>query len=231
MDEHAWFAKDTRFKEVMAGDAIVEFMRVCPERPYERGEFLFHQGAAATHLHVIAAGQVKLVVPTATGHERVIAVVGPDDMIGEAFVLEGRVYRVDAVALTPVRSCPMDHEQFTWLSLHAPDFVLRFATILATSLVRCREVMSHTFDPVKVRIAKVLLDQAERFGEAEGAAGRVVLRTGMRHDEIASLASATRVSASMAIAELREIGLVTGSRGEYRIDVAGLAAYVEDVEG
>jgi CRP/FNR family transcriptional regulator, cyclic AMP receptor protein len=92
-------------------------------------------------------------------------------------------------------------------------------------------VMSHTFDPVKVRIAKVLLDQAERFGEAEGAAGRVVLRTGMRHDEIASLASATRVSASMAIAELREIGLVTGSRGEYRIDVAGLAAYVEDVEG
>jgi CRP/FNR family transcriptional regulator, cyclic AMP receptor protein len=230
MDEQAWFAKDTRFKEVMAGDAIQEFMRVCPEKPFARGEFLFHQGEVATHLHVIASGQVKLVVPTATGHERVIAVVGPDDMIGEAFVLDQRVYRVDAVALTPVRSCPMNHEDFTWLSLHSPDFVLRFSTILATSLVRCREVLSHTFDPVKVRIAKVLLDQAERFGQPDGAPGTVALRTGLRHDEIASLASATRVSASMAIAALREVGLVEGSRGQYRIDVPGLSAFVEDTE-
>jgi CRP/FNR family transcriptional regulator, cyclic AMP receptor protein len=227
MDEQAWFARDTRFKEVMAGDAIQEFMRVCPERPFARGDYLFHQGESATHLHVIASGQVKLVVPTATGHERVIAVVGPEDMIGEAFVLDQRVYRVDAIALTPVRSCPMDHEQFTWLSLHAPDFVLRFATILATSLVKCREVLSHTFDPVKVRIAKVLLDQAGRFGAPDGATGVVELRTGLRHDEIASMASATRVSASMAIAEFREIGLVEGSRGQYRIDLKGLADYVE----
>jgi CRP/FNR family transcriptional regulator, cyclic AMP receptor protein len=227
MHEKAWFAKGTGFKTVMGGDTMREFMRVCPERPYERGDYLFHQGESATNLHVIASGQVKLVVPTATGHERVIAVVGPEDMIGEAFVLDEPVYRVDAVAITPARSCPMNQEQFRQLSLHAPDFPLRFSTILATSLIRCREALGHAFDPVKIRIAKVLLDQAQRFGEGDERRGVVALRTALRHDEIASLASATRVSASLAIAELREIGLLEGTRGHYRLDVEGLAAYVE----
>ena len=147
----AWIARGTRFKEIMKGDAMASFMRVCPERSFQPGDLLFRQGEPATELHVIATGQVKLTVPTATGHERVIAVVGPEDMIGEAFVFEEPVYRVDAVALTQVESCPMDHEQFLTLTLEAPDFVLRFTNLLATSLIRCREALSHTFDPVKVR--------------------------------------------------------------------------------
>jgi CRP/FNR family transcriptional regulator, cyclic AMP receptor protein len=228
MRDPVWLARDTRFKEVMEGDALSEFMRVCPERPYQRGEYLFHQGDPATHLHVVAKGQVKLVVPTATGHERVIAVVGPDDLIGEAFVLDSPVYRVDAVAISDAATCPMNQEQFTRLALHAPSFVLRFSEILATSLIGCRELLGHAFDPVKVRVAKVLLDQAERLGTTSDDGDRVALATGLRHEEIASLASATRVSASMAIGELREIGLVEGSRGQYHIDVAGLRAYTED---
>ena len=225
----AWVARGTRFREIMKGDAMASFMRVCPERACEPGDYLFRQGEPATQLHVIATGQVKLTVPTATGHERVIAVVGPEDMIGEAFVLEEPVYRVDAVALTEVQSCPMDHEQFLTLTVEAPDFVLRFTNLLATSLIRCREVLSHAFDPVKIRIAKVLLDQAKQFGVgAPDHTGVVTLRTRLRHEDIASLASATRVSASMAIAELREIGVIDGSRGHYRIDVEGLSRFVEE---
>jgi CRP/FNR family transcriptional regulator, cyclic AMP receptor protein len=222
----AWYAKDARFGDVMAGDPFRDFLRVCPDLPYERGDHLFRQGEPATHLHVIASGQVKLSLATATGHERVIAVVGSGDMIGEAFVLEERVYRVDAIAITQARSCVMSREHLMQLAQESPEFVVRFSSILATNLIRCRESLSHAFDPVKLRIAKVVLDQARRFGEP-GDDGRVTLRTGLRHEEIASLASATRVSASMAIAELRDVGLVDGSRGEYRVDVAGLADYIE----
>jgi CRP/FNR family transcriptional regulator, cyclic AMP receptor protein len=227
----AWIARGTRFREIMQGDAMAAFMRVCPERAFKPGDFLFHQGEPATQLHIIATGQVKLTVPTATGHERVLAVVGPEDMIGEAFVLEEPVYRADAVALTAVQSCPMDSEQFLELTLEAPEFVLRFTSLLATSLIRCRETLSHTFDPVRIRIAKVLLDQARQYGSrASDAEGVVKLQTKLRHEDIASLASATRVSASMAIAELREIGVIGGSRGRYRIDLEGLSRYVEDAD-
>ena len=231
MRASVWFAQGTRFSEVMAGDAMAEFMRVCPERPFRRGEYLFRQGDPASHMHVIAQGQVKLVTLTPEGHERVIAVVGPDDFIGEAFVIDTEHYLLDAVAITDVVACPMDRDQFTQLALHSPTFTVRFAEILATNLVRCRDLLTHTLDPVKRRVAKVLLDQAERFGEREEGGDLVSLTTELRHDDIASLASATRVSASTAIAELRELGIAEGSRGKYRVSLAGLRAYIEDEIG
>jgi CRP-like cAMP-binding protein len=222
----AWYAKDARFSDVMAGNPFRDFLRVSPELPFERGDHLFRQGTPATHLHVIAVGQVKLSVATASGHERVMAVVGPGDMLGEALMLDERVYRVDAVALTPTRSCIMNRDHLMQLATESPEFVVRFSSILATHLIGCRESLGHAFDPVKLRIARVVLDQAQRFGEPTQGAF-VTLRTGLRHEEIASLASATRVTASVAIAELREVGLVEGTRGDYRVDVAGLAAYID----
>lgn len=235
MATSVWFAQGTRFSEVMAGDAMQEFMRVCPERPFPKGSYLFRQGDPATRMHVIARGQVKLVTLTPEGHERVVAVVGPDDFIGEAFVLDTEHYLLDAVALSDVVACPMDQQQFTQLALHAPTFTVRFAQILATNLVRCRDLLTHTLDPVKRRVAKVLLDQAERFGSAGGATegdgvsdgDLVELVTQLRHDDFASLASATRVSASTTFAELRELGIVEGSRGRYRVALARLRDYVE----
>jgi CRP/FNR family transcriptional regulator, cyclic AMP receptor protein len=223
-----WFAQGTRFSEVMPGDALAEFMRVCPERPFRRGEYLFRQGDPATHMHVIAQGQVKLVRFTPEGIERLIAVVGPDDFIGEAFVIGAEHYLLDAVAITDVVACPMDRDQFRQLALYAPSFTVRFAEILATNLVRCRDLLTHTLDPVKRRVAKVLLEQAERFGERRDGSGMLTLRTELRHDDIASLASATRVSASTAIAELRELGIVEGTRGMYRVSLDGLHDYVAD---
>ena len=228
MRASVWFAQGTRFSEVMPGDAMAEFMRVCPERPFQRGAYLFRQGDPATQMHVIAQGQVKLVAPTPEGNERVVAVVGPDDFIGEAFVIDTDHYLLDAVAITDVVACPMDRDQFTRLALHAPTFTVRFAEILATNLVRCRQLLTHSLDPVKRRVAKVLLDQAERFGVPTEREDLVALHTELRHDDIASLASATRVSASTAIAELRELGIVEGSRGAYRMSLAGLRAYVAD---
>ena len=231
MRASVWFAQDTHFSEVMKGDVMDEFMRVCPERPFARGSYLFRQGDPATQMHVIAKGQVKLVSLTPEGNERVVAVVGPDDFIGEAFVIDTAHYLLDAVAITDVVACPMDRDQFTRLALHAPAFTVRFAEILATNLVQCRQLLTHSLDPVKRRVAKVLLDQAERFGEPQGGGDLVSLQTELRHDDIASLASATRVSASTAIAELRELGIVEGSRGAYRMSLEGLRAYVADEIG
>jgi CRP/FNR family cyclic AMP-dependent transcriptional regulator len=69
----------------------------------------------------------------------------------------------------------------------------------------------------------VLLDQAQRFGAPEQEPGWWRLDTSLRHEEIAWMASATRVAATMALSELRELGLVQGTRGRYRLNLAELA--------
>ena len=113
------------------------------------------------------------------------------------------------------------------MSLQAPNFVLTFAEILASHLFYCREQLSSSYAPVKVRVIKALLEQADRFGRPDDESW-TLLSTELKHEELASMVTATRVSVSMAIAELREEGVLEGTRGEYRLDMPALRELAED---
>lgn len=221
-----WFIKDTAFTNRVSPEDMNVFMKVCPDKRYDKGDFIFYAGDPATDLHVVSQGQVKLVTPTATGSERILAILGPNDFFGEAFLAEGENYRVDAIALTEVKTCPVSRAQFKQMALTAPGFVLTFAEIMAGHLFDCRDQLSLSYAPVKSRVVKTLLEQAERFGKDEGT-GWVKLSTQLKHEELASMITATRVSVSMAIAELRDEGLLEGTRGEYRLNAQALSQHLE----
>ena len=101
--------------------------------------------------------------------------------------------------------------------------MLSFAEILASHLFHCRDQLSSAYEAVEKRLVRALLEQTERFGRPLHD-GWYELNTELRHDELASMIRATRVSVSMAFAELRERGLIEGSRGVYRVNVTGLRA-------
>ncbi len=217
--------KNTGFAQRLSERDMAVFRRVCPDKMYEKGQTIFYAGDPATDLHIIAKGQVKLVTQDANGSERILVVCGVNDFIGEAFLTEASSYFVDAVALTDTVTCPVSRPQFLQMALHAPHFTLTFTEILASHLFHCREQLGHSYAPVKTRLVKTFLEQAERFGEPEEN-GWVKLETELKHEELASMISATRVSVSMAIAELRDARLIEGTRGNYRIDVAALSSYL-----
>lgn len=226
-----WYVRGTGFASRMEPQDRATFMSVCPDVRYEKGDAIFRLGDPATHMHVIAQGQVKLVAPTATGHERILAICGADDFIGEAFIHEADAYRVDAIALTDTTTCPMSRDQFKQLSLHAPSVTLGFMEIMASHLFACRENLGSAFDPIRLRVAKALVDLCQRFGtptDDDGSWYR--LDTELKHEEIASLTSATRVSVTSAFTRLREEGLVEGSRGRYRVNMPGLTSLAEGDE-
>jgi len=229
MSESAFIVRNTRFSDVIARKDMDIFMRVCPERPYARGDSVFRAGDPAREMHVIARGRVKVTVATPEGEERILAICGPDDFIGDAFVAEDAAYRAEAVALTDVVTCPISRDQFLQMSLNAPGFVLGVCEILSGHLFDCRAQLASGYDPVLVRVAKVLLDLAERFGEP-GEDGWVTVTSNLKHEEIASMVSATRVSVTMAMGEMRERGLVEGSRGTYRLHVPALTSMTESLD-
>ena len=232
MSDSPFIVRNTRFSEVVSREDMGVFMRVCPERPYGRGASVFRAGDPAREMHVIAKGRVKVTVATPEGEERILAICGPDDFIGDAFVAEGAAYRAEAVALTEVVTCPISRDQFLQMSLKAPGFVLGVCEILSGHLFDCRAQLASGYDPVLIRVAKVLVDLAERFGEQggeQGADGWVTLASNLKHEEIASMVSATRVSVTMAVGELRERGLLEGSRGTYKVHVPALTSMAESL--
>ncbi|MDF1522720.1 MAG: Crp/Fnr family transcriptional regulator [Trueperaceae bacterium] len=227
MTVHPWHVPRSGLTQRMGARDLGTFMTVCPEVRYQPGDAIFRIGDPAEQLHVVTKGQVKLTVGTPRGQERILAVCGPDDLFGEAFVLDQQAYRVDAIALEETATCPMSRDQFAQLAQRLPSFAVTFAGVLATHLFECRDQLGQAYDPIRVRVANVLLAQAERFGAPDGD-GWVRLRTRLRHEEIASMVSATRVSVTTALGEFREMGLMQGTRGRYRLRIAGLAAFVDE---
>ena len=104
-----------------------------------------------------------MVTSAPDGHERILAICSPDDFIGEAFLQEAQVYRVDAVGLTPAVTCSLSREQFLGLALRA----LSFAEILASHLFGCREQLSYAYDPAKQRLVRVRAGRALREAARE----------------------------------------------------------------
>ncbi len=227
MTDRPWFVTDSGLAERLDDADRGVFMRVCPERAYRKGETVFREGDPAESLHVVAKGRIKLTRVTPDGRERILAIVGPDDMIGEAFLREDARYRADAVALgDDVVTCPMSRGQFQQLSLQAPSFVLAFSEILARNLFVCRDRLTGGYAPIKVRVAQALVEQGRRFGRPADDRDWLELETELRHEELAALIGATRVSVSTAISDLRQDGLLEGTRGRYRLHVPAL----EDLE-
>ena len=216
-----WLLKDTEFTARVNEHDMGIFMKVCPDKRFAKGDVIFYAGDPATDLHVISQGQVKLVTPTANGSERILAVCGPNDFIGEAFLRDSAHYRVDAVALVDTTTCPVSRDQYVRLAQEAPTFAMTFTEILAGHLFQCREQLSSSYAPVKVRLAKVLVEQADSYGERL-VNGDVKLVTNLKHEELASMITATRVSVSMAMAELRDEGLAMGTRGTYTLNLESL---------
>jgi CRP-like cAMP-binding protein len=221
-----WFVTDTGINERLTDNDWDVFHRICPSRQFTKGDIIFHAGDPATHLHIIAEGQVKLVALTPTGNERILAICGQEDLIGEAFLSTNAHYRADAVALTDAHTCPVSREQFLTVVKEAPHFALGFSEVLASQLFGCYEQLSDSYAPVKYRVAKVLIDQARRFGKPADQPDWHVLETSLKHEEIASMVTATRVSVSMAVAELKRDGVLEGSRGHYLLHLEDLEELV-----
>jgi CRP/FNR family transcriptional regulator len=221
-----WFLEDTGIIERMSEEELMVLSRICPKYRYIRGDVLYHAGEPATNLHIIIEGQVKLVAFTPGGKERIFAICGPQDLIGEAFLPQDAHYGADAVALTEIVTCPVSRQQFLELSLHLPQFVLVFAELVVGYLTACRQQLEDVYAPVKLRLVKVLLEQAQRFG-ASAEDGWVELHTELSHDELAAMIGATRVSVSLAMAGLRKQGLLESSHRHYRLHAPALETLLE----
>lgn len=96
--------------------------------------------------------------------------------------------------------------------------------MLADHLAHCRNLLGASFDPVKLRLVRVLLEQARHFGVPHSEPDWVRLDTDLTHEDIAALVTATRVAVSKGLSELRQEGMIEGERGRYRLNAPALAA-------
>lgn len=197
----------------------------------KRGELLVRQGEKAKLVYVVRSGYAKLVSMSPDGHEVMVGIVGPRDILGQAAVMEGeRDYLVTATALTGMDMAIWSRAKALELSKQFPEIHSRLDAQLAENLqVLLGRVHTVSEGRVSNRMARVLLELAQRHGEARPPG--VAILPPLTRQDLAALTGTTLYSASRLLADWEHKGLLTTSRGSVRIrDVGGLTAIAEASE-
>jgi CRP/FNR family cyclic AMP-dependent transcriptional regulator len=165
-----------------------------------RGEHLFEEGDAGDQLYVVLDGKIKLTRAAADGRENLTSVLGPGEMFGELSLFDPRPRTMGAVAVTDTRLAALAHDELRGWLAGRPDVAMHLLRALVQRLRRTNDVLSDlVFTDVPGRVAKALLDLAQRFGTQEE--GGLQVNHDLTQEELAQLVGASRETVNKALAD------------------------------
>jgi len=190
-----------------------------PRRELGKGERLYGAGDPADTVFRVDQGLVKLSIDVASGRERIIGVAGPGDLIGaltpgQRDLHEGAEALSGSVVVTVVPRA------------EAADFEPALFRAAGDQLARVTLALEDGELPVAARLARALLRLGERFGQPSES-GIVRLTLPLTHENLAAMIGAARETTTATLGELRQLGLLEGTRGSYRFRPEPLFDYAQ----
>lgn len=213
---------DGVFADALESGDLDELMAAGRRRRYGANVTLFHEGDDAGPVMVLLSGRVKAVALDAGGHEAIVAVRGPGDLLGELSAIDGAPRSVTVTTLEPVEALVLAGSAFTAFLERRPRVALVILRMVAGRLryadARHADLASHD---VVGRVASRLVELSERYGVE--TAGRIEVELPLSQEEIASWVGASREAVSKALHVLRSLGIVeTGRRRIAVLDIEAL---------
>ena len=177
------------------------------ETRLRRGEVLFHEGDSGDRLYIVVEGKVKLGRSAADGRENLLAVMGPGQMFGELSLFDPGPRSATVTAVTDAAFASLSHDDLLkWLD-GRPMVARSLLSQLAGRLRKSNDVVSDlVFSDVPGRVAKALLDLADRFGRT--ADDGVHVHHDLTQEELAQLVGASRETVNKALADFASRGWI-----------------------
>ncbi|MGE0386160.1 MAG: Crp/Fnr family transcriptional regulator [Gammaproteobacteria bacterium] len=188
-------------------DAIDAIAAGTQERRLANGEVLFRRGDMPRGFFVVVYGQVKLVIESTRGAEKVIDLLATQQSFGEAVMFMDRPYPVTAQALTGTLVLHIAREPVFALLERDPMFARRMLAGLSQRLhALVQDVESYSLRSCAERFIGWLLQSAG--GEDAGAAGEVEIILPTARHVIASRLNLTPETLSRVQHDLIDAGLI-----------------------
>jgi CRP/FNR family cyclic AMP-dependent transcriptional regulator len=172
-------------------------------RSYAKGEVIFHRDDPGDSLHIISAGEVRVVLPSPEGEDVTLALLGPGDFFGELSLLDGGGRSATTVAAKATETLVVQRDRFLqWLSSR-PAAATAMLAALGRRLRAADELVGElAFLDVHCRLARKLLDLAGPVAD-EGE-----LELHFSQDELASMVGVTRESVNKHLRFFRRQGVI-----------------------
>ena len=181
-------------------------------------EVLFLAGDPGDGLYRLDEGLLKVSIASASGAERILAILGPGAVVGDLAIIDGLPRSATVTALRDCKLRFLSRAAFDAFVAREPGTYKYLVTMLAA---RLRDtdllVAAGSFLPLKGRVARALLDLAHAFGN-EVAGGRVVIRQKVSQSELAAMAGIARENVSRIMNDWMRAKIVTRQSGYYCLE-------------
>lgn len=119
---------------------IAQISEMLTTRKYSAGNVLFQEGDPVSNFSIVAEGWIEIIQALGTEEERLLAVLGPGDFLGEISLLyQHRNRSASALAKTPVKLLEMSPLDFETLLRRQPLFAFRILEETSRRLRRTEE--------------------------------------------------------------------------------------------
>jgi CRP/FNR family cyclic AMP-dependent transcriptional regulator len=192
------------------------------------GEALFRVGDTGDGCYRIETGLVKIVVASRQGEERIISLLGPNAIVGELSMIDGKPRSASVIAIADCSLSFISLARFRKYSEAHPELASYLMKTLAQRLRQADDALAAaTFLSVKGRLARALLNLAEYVGE-NNSGGEIQLRLKIGQGDLAAMAGVARENVSRTMSDWRKRNIVTRSSEYYCInDPTALAQETE----
>jgi CRP/FNR family transcriptional regulator, cyclic AMP receptor protein len=184
-----------------------ELRSLMSETTLRRGETLFNEGDPGDRLYILLDGKVKLGHTANDGRENLLAVLGPGELLGELTLFDPGPRSTTATAVAPTRLLALEHGTLMSFLETRPGLAKHMLKALAQRLRRTNESLADlVFSDVPGRVAKALLDLADRFGQPTDEG--VHVPHDLTQEELAQLVGASRETVNKSLAEFVSRGWI-----------------------
>lgn len=179
------------------------------ERPMRKDETLFRRGDPGSFMIAVLQGEVRIVIPSAAGKDRIIRVMGAGEVLGEIALLDGAPRTADAIAVTNGRLLVLERRDVLPRLRQSPDLCIRVVELLCRRLrATSRQVEDLVFHDVATRLAAQLL---------ELTANHPRHLVDITQKELGAMVNATRESVNKTLRGWEEQGIVALSPGRVTV--------------
>ncbi len=132
---------------------------------YNKGDIIFHKDTLPLGLFIIEKGKVKIYKYAGNGHEQIVRLTRPGDIIGYRALLNETPYSSTAEALEETNLCFLSKDLFQNLMKNNDSVGANIMKLMVTELNHTEDLLSeNSFKPVKARVAEMLLYIKEKYG-------------------------------------------------------------------
>ena len=181
-------------------------------------EVLFMAGDPGDGFYRLDEGLLKVSIASASGAERILAILGPGAIVGDLAIIDGLPRSASVSALRDCKLRFVSRKAFETFAGKQPEIYHYLAKILATRLRDTDQIVAaESFLPLKGQVARALLGLARAFGNKVDG-NRIVIRQKVSQRDLAAMAGIARENVSRIVNEWMRANVITRLSGYYCLE-------------